>query len=837
MPDNNEIKIEIPEYRLVGDSLAETVTDDASAINALTWGTYNSGRQYVLGYKQNMENRFNHNNVASLGVDFTLHFGDAGNITKINDNWRTTNSIYDKNFYDFDFNNGNTFELLEYAKSFSQGKLDYYSLYNSDLNALRNVSDIDQSIYNAFMSGNLNNFKTDKNKDLITDAQKLINGVCEYITDFDRKYYNGEKRVIPIRIALDEINEGYYNKYAKSNFARYGIKYVPGSKMVKDTSENTINKSEDELTEFINRYRNEYDLASSDGVGWVFVPIGRKQFIPLLMAQFADCRAHDYTNQTDIEQSVDHRYDIETPSDIYGAEEEHRTYSLLRNVGLFYPEFAFDGITNGSPGSNFGRTQSAVGTGAIVGGSTVGAVGGTIGSFIGSVVPGGTLPGMAAGEALGWAIGAPVGAVSGMVGQKIVDSGQFFNNPGFMSDMIDLGNKIYRSIKNVENKQLNENDHEDVSTTGSTMSALSQDRLESLVRSGELTVSVAKDILSNQVDLINNIKNIPITDYNYKVYMEDSTGDFLPAIPEAKKVVQDVLKLIKPNQLNLRVIHTGSSYEDGSTAYYEFSLPNSMLLEQSLGTVEYERLLKSIKDPQKTAHTTSFYLKESPVMPIDFSQDESSINKAFNINSVTSFRIPVNIIDSPDTGFYTDPLVLNANELTHFGNQYARMQLLKDSFFGDVAILSDKVNGAKGTALRHYQFDFDGKYNLKNKEIQDVFTTRIYNDYAEIEQLMKATREYMPYEEILRYYMTTYKDDWRAHIHPKYVDGFIDKYAEVYNKLADLTEVKDYAKEADMRDNVFGDSALSRFLETARSIDQDIYDEVLRQVKVKPTNK
>ncbi len=787
-------EFELPEYELVGDSLANSIKSEFDELNALTYGHYRSGRQYVQGYKENISNRFNHNSVASLGVNFAGYFGDEDNITKINDNWRSNNSISDGNFYDLIYNEGNQSEVLTYARSFSQGKLDYYSIYNNDLSELRNVSDYTNSMYNAIMSGNFENFKNNNNSNDIKECQELINNIWGIATEFDKKYYDGQKKVLPIRISIDEINEGYFNKYATSNLTKYGIKYVKGSQMGKDKNINSVNASEDPLTEFINRYRNEYDLASSDGVGWIFVPADKKQFLPLILAQFSDCRSHDYTNQSQIDSKIDKRYAIPDPINMNGEKEGHHLYSLGRNMGILYPEFTFDGID--SPvGSGVSAMQL----------SSLGGIAGLIGGPL----------------ALGFDVAALEDVRSSLPNYS-------------MSDYIDIGNKLYKVIEDVENKNINENSYEFVTSEGNTMSALPQSRLEALIRSGQLAPSVAKDILKNQVNLIHHLKNIPFTDYNYNVYMEGPTGEFMPATFEAKKVMQDALSQLKDNQLNLKMVSNGSSYADGTIAYYEVSIPNSVLLENSIGSAGLARFKENMKKDEESDKLRTL-LESSPTVTLDFDNESDDVVKSFNLNGVTKFRVPVNVVDSPDSDLYSNPLVVNANELNNFGNQNARMQLLKDSYFGDVAILSDHVNGDKGTQLKPYKFDFDGKHNMTDKNIQDKYTAPIYNDYAEIEQLMQATRDYMPYEEIVRYYKNKYGDDWKANIPANYLDAFIKNYANVYNKLSDLTEVTgDTQTKVEDRQYLFGGGQLLRFLNDIKALDEDIYDLICKDINIKP---
>ena len=488
-----------------------------------------------------------------------------------------------------------------------------------------------------------------------------------------------------------------------------------------------------------------------------------------------------------------------------GKEESHYFYSLGRNMGIMYPEFTFDGIDS-PPGSGLSIKQTA----------------GLLN----------TSSNIIAGSSIGGPLGLGLGSA---VGGAARDINMINNNSSYtMSDYIDIGNKLYKIIEDVENKNIDENSYEFVTSEGNTMSALAQPRLEALIRSGQLTPAVAKDILKNQVNLIHHLKNIPFTDYNYNAYMEGPTGEFMPATFEAKKVMQDALSQLKDNQLNLKMVSTGSSYADGTTAYYEFSIPNSVLLENSIGSAGLARFKENMKKNEEIANLRTL-LESSPTVTLNFNNESNDIVKSFNLNGVTKFRVPVNVVDAPDSDLYSNPLIVNANELNHFGNQNARMQLLKDSYFGDVAILSDHVNGAKGTQLKPYKFDFDGKHNMTDKNIQDKYTTPIYNDYAEIEQLMQATRDYMPYEEVLRYYKTKYGDDWKTNIPANYLDGFIKTYANVYNKLCNLTEVTgDTQTKVEDRGYVFGGGQLLRFLNNIKALDQDIYDLICERVNIKP---
>lgn len=784
--DTENNNTELPNYELVGDSLAETVTDQPKDIyNALTYGHYKANTQYTQGYKQFIASRFTHNNISKLGVNYALHFGDSTNITKMNDNWRSINSITDGNFYDVEYNEGNKAEVYEYAKMFSEGKLDFYSVYNDDLNELRNISDRDQSIYNAVMSGNFDNFVNTNNKDVIDRCKSFVNSVWQSATDFDNKHDDGHKKVLPIRIEMDEINEGYARKYADSNTAKYGIVYRKGSEMY-----NREGQLGDELNNWINDYCKEYDLKSGDDVGWIFIPADKKQFLPLILAQMYDCRSHDYTNFTNNEKELAKRNAIEEPNNINGDDESHFWYSLTRKLGLAHPEFTFDGLTNDAPGS-----ARELYDGSIEGG-------------------------LAGNES----------AIKSNTRRKKLED----NGVPDISDIISLSEDLYNSISTVNNKELeDESDHEYVQSTGSTMSALPQERLEALVRSGELTASVAKDILKSQVEVIHNLRNIRFTDNNYATYMENSVGAMDPMTWEQKHIMERALSKLNDNQLDLKVVSNNSMYQDKTGAYYEFTIPNSVLLETSIGSVKYKELtsdVNKLKDEEVLR-----LLESSPTVNIPFEGDTDTIIRNFDLKGVTKFRVPINVMDSPGQEFYNNPLVLNANELNHFGNQNARMQLLKDSYFGDLAILSDKVNGAGTKELKNFQFDFDGKAHLTNKEINDKFTTRIYNDYAEIEQLMQACRDYSPYEEIIRYYKDNYGDDWKDAIPAPYLANFVSNYARVYNCISNLTEVSDkYQDKIENRSTVFGNSSLSRFLAPVKELDEELYDDLLNLIDYIP---
>lgn len=825
------------DYPIVGDSLASTINNESDILNALNYGHYTSSSQYTLSYKKQLQSDFNKNEVSNLGVDYTKLFSDDKNLNKINSYWKSSNSIEDGNFYDAIFNEGNLHTAYDYAQSFTKGKLDYYSLYDLSLAYLNGV-DREQRVYNAIMSGNFENFVDDndsENIETMNKCKEFVNKWWGIKTDYDTKYYDGEKEMMPIRVSMDEMVEGYANKYAKSNLSQYGIVYINGKDIKYDSTVSPNNSSKESV--WINNYFKEYDIKASNNIGYIFVPKRSKQMLPLLMAQLADTRSHDYTNFSTNENEINSIFADDEVKDIKGDDRSHPFYSLARNTFLAYPEFHFDGITNYYPGgdaSAAGRTIiERVGEGALAGG----AIGGTIGSTGGSAAgPVGTLTGMLAGEATGMGIGAPIGFATGLAESLVKGGGDSL--PWWMSGALSFGNELYDKIKVIEDREaLDSPAVQYKTTTGSTMSAIPQDRLEELVASGELTPSVAKDILKSQVNIIDNIKHIQFSNFNYKTYMEDRLGNMMPMTYEQKRILEKSLGKIKDNQFNLRVVSTNFGYDNNTTAYYEFDVPNKYLLQSSLGA-NYD-IFKKTPGKEEDTKITYKYLSDSGIVDINRNlEDEDEIRTElanYDLEGVTKFRVPINIIDSPDQEFYNNPLIVDSNKLHALGDQNARMQLLKDTLFGDIAIVSDKSNGTYNGTIKQFKFDFDGGLNRKNPNIKDKFVEGVYNDYAEIQQLMEATKFYMPNEELVKLYISKYGDKWQEAIPPKVLENFVDGFVDVLNVLSKFTYSKDKQihKKVEERDYLFYDDDFNRFLENLKGLinDDDLYEIIDSKIK------
>lgn len=820
-------------YPIVGDSLASTINNESDILNAFDYGHYESNAQYTLSYKKQVQSDFNKNEVSSLGVDYTKLFSDDKNLNKINSYWKSSNSIEDGNFYDAIFNEGNLHTAYDYAQSFTRGKLDYYSLYDLSLAYLNGV-DREQRVYNAIMSGNFENFKDDNdsgNVELMNRCKEFVNKWWDIKTDYDTKYYGGEKEMMPIRVSMDEMVEGYANKYANSNLAQYGIVYINGKDIKYDSTVSPNNSSKESV--WINNYFKEYDIKASNNIGYIFVPKRSKQMLPLLMAQLADTRSHDYTNFNTNEKEINSIFADDQVKDIKGDDESHYFYSLARNTFLAYPEFHFDGITNYYPGGDAAAASRAIaeriGEGASIGGTAggmIGAAAGSIGGPIGSA--GGAVPGALIGAGLGTGAGFATGlaeslAIRGDVGL-----------PWWMSGALSFGNELYDKIKVIEDREAQDSPAVQFkTTTGSTMSAIPQDRLKELVASGELTPTVAKEILKNQKSIIDNIKHIPFSNFNYKTYMQSGSNDMMPMTYEQKRILEKALTQVKDNQFNLRVVSTSFSYDDNNTAYYEFDVPNKYLLESSLG--DNYGIYADSKDTEEKYK----YLLDSGVVDINRNlEDEEDMKKElskFYKNGATKFRVPINIIDSPDQEFYNNPLIVNSNKLHLLGDQNARMQLLKDTLFGDIAIVSDKSNGTSNGVTKQFKLDFDGGLNRKNPDIKDKFVKGVYNDKAEIQQLMEATKSYMPNEELVKLYISKYGDKWQEAIPPKVLENFVDGFVNVVNVLSKFTYSTDNQihKEIENRDYLFYDDDFNRFLENLKGLinDDDLYEIIYSKIK------
>lgn len=820
-------------YPIVGDSLASTINNESDILNAFDYGHYESNAQYTLSYKKQVQSDFNKNEVSNLGVDYTKLFSDDKNLNKINSYWKSSNSIEDGNFYDAIFNEGNLHTAYDYAQSFTKGKLDYYSLYDLSLAYLNGV-DREQRVYNAIMSGNFENFKDDndsENVELMNRCKEFVNKWWDIKTDYDTKYYGGEKEMMPIRVSMDEMVEGYANKYAKSNLAQYGIVYINGKDIKYDSTVSPNNSSKESV--WINDYFKEYDIKPSNNTAYIFVPKRSKQMLPLLMAQLADTRSHDYTNFNTNEKEINSIFADDQVKDIKGDDESHYFYSLARNTFLAYPEFHFDGITNYYPGGDAAAASRAIaeriGEGASIGGtagSMIGAAAGSIAGPIGSAS--GAVPGGLIGAGLGTATGFATGlaeslAIRGNVGL-----------PWWMSGALSFGNELYDKIKVIEDREAQDSPAVQFkTTTGSTMSAIPQDRLKELVASGELTPTVAKEILKNQKSIIDNIKHIPFSNFNYKTYMQSGSNDMMPMTYEQKRILEKALTQVKDNQFNLRVVSTSFSYDDNNTAYYEFDVPNKYLLESSLG--DNYGIYADSKDTEEKYK----YLLDSGIVDINRNlEDEEDMKKElskFYKNGATKFRVPINIIDSPDQEFYNNPLIVNSNKLHLLGDQNARMQLLKDTLFGDIAIVSDKSNGTSNGVTKQFKLDFDGGLNRKNPDIKDKFVEGVYNDYAEIQQLMEATKSYMPNEELVKLYISKYGDKWQEAIPPKVLENFVDGFVNVVNVLSKFTYSKDKQihKKVEERDYLFYDDDFNRFLENLKGLinDDDLYEIIDSKIK------
>lgn len=820
-------------YPIVGDSLASTINNESDILNAFDYGHYESNAQYTLSYKKQVQSDFNKNEVSSLGVDYTKLFSDDKNLNKINSYWKSSNSIEDGNFYDAIFNEGNLHTAYDYAQSFTKGKLDYYSLYDLSLAYLNGV-DREQRVYNAIMSGNFENFKDDNdsgNVELMNRCKEFVNKWWDIKTDYDTKYYGGEKEMMPIRVSMDQMVEGYANKYANSNLAQYGIVYINGKDIKYDSTVSPNNSSKESV--WINDYFKEYDIKPSNNTAYIFVPKRSKQMLPLLMAQLADTRSHDYTNFSKNDKEINSIFADDQVKDIKGDDTWHGFYSLARNTFLAYPEFQFDGITNYYPGGDAAAAGRAIaeriGEGASIGGTAggmIGAAAGSIGGPIGSA--GGAVPGALIGAGLGTGAGFATGlaeslAIRGDVGL-----------PWWMSGALSFGNELYDKIKVIEDREAQDSPAVQFkTTTGSTMSAIPQDRLKELVASGELTPTVAKEILKNQKSIIDNIKHIPFSNFNYKTYMQSGSNDMMPMTYEQKRILEKALTQVKDNQFNLRVVSTSFSYDDNNTAYYEFDVPNKYLLESSLG--DNYGIYADSKDTEEKYK----YLLDSGVVDINRNlEDEEDMKKElskFYKNGATKFRVPINIIDSPDQEFYNNPLIVDSNKLHALGDQNARMQLLKDTLFGDIAIVSDKSNGTSNGVTKQFKLDFDGGLNRKNPDIKDKFVKGVYNDEAEIQQLMEATKSYMPNEELVKLYISKYGDKWQEAIPPKVLENFVDGFVNVVNVLSKFTYSTDNQihKEIENRDYLFYDDDFNRFLENLKGLinDDDLYEIIYSKIK------
>lgn len=820
-------------YPIVGDSLASTINNESDILNAFDYGHYESNAQYTLSYKKQVQSDFNKNEVSSLGVDYTKLFSDDKNLNKINSYWKSSNSIEDGNFYDAIFNEGNLHTAYDYAQSFTKGKLDYYSLYDLSLAYLNGV-DREQRVYNAIMSGNFENFKDDNdsgNVELMNRCKEFVNKWWDIKTDYDTKYYGGEKEMMPIRVSMDQMVEGYANKYANSNLAQYGIVYINGKDIKYDSTVSPNNSSKESV--WINDYFKEYDIKPSNNTAYIFVPKRSKQMLPLLMAQLADTRSHDYTNFSKNDKEINSIFADDQVKDIKGDDTWHGFYSLARNTFLAYPEFQFDGITNYYPGGDAAAASRAIaeriGEGASIGGtagSMIGAAAGSIAGPIGSAS--GAVPGGLIGAGLGTATGFATGlaeslAIRGDVGL-----------PWWMSGALSFGNELYDKIKVIEDREAQDSPAVQFkTTTGSTMSAIPQDRLKELVASGELTPTVAKEILKNQKSIIDNIKHIPFSNFNYKTYMQSGSNDMMPMTYEQKRILEKALTQVKDNQFNLRVVSTSFSYDDNNTAYYEFDVPNKYLLESSLG--DNYGIYADSKDTEEKYK----YLLDSGIVDINRNlEDEEDMKKElskFYKNGATKFRVPINIIDSPDQEFYNNPLIVNSNKLHLLGDQNARMQLLKDTLFGDIAIVSDKSNGTSNGVTKQFKLDFDGGLNRKNPDIKDKFVKGVYNDKAEIQQLMEATKSYMPNEELVKLYISKYGDKWQEAIPPKVLENFVDGFVNVVNVLSKFTYSTDNQihKKVEERDYLFYNDDFNRFLENLKGLinDDDLYEIIDSKIK------
>ena len=163
------------------------------------------------------------------------------------------------------------------------------------------------------------------------------------------------------------------------------------------------------------------------------------------------------------------------------------------------------------------------------------------------------------------------------------------------------------------------------------------------------------------------------------------------------------------------------------------------------------------------------------------------------------------------------------------------MQLLKDTLFGDIAIVSDKSNGTYNGTIKQFKFDFDGGLNRKNPDIKDKFVEGVYNDHAEIQQLMEATKFYMPNEELVKLYISKYGDKWQEAIPPKVLENFVDGFVNVLNVLSKFTYSKDKQihKEVKDRDYLFYDDDFNRFLENLKELinDDDLYEIIDSKIK------
>ena len=559
--------------------------------------------------------------------------------------------------------------------------------------------------------------------------------------------------------------------------------------------------------------------------------------LPLLMAQLADTRSHDYTNFNKNDKEINSIFADDQVKDIKGDDESHYFYSLARNTFLAYPEFHFDGITNYYPGGDAAAAGSIMakrmGEGFAIGGtagSMIGAAAGSIAGPIGSA--GGAIPG----TVIGAGLGTGTGFATGLVESLAKDGSNSL--PWWMSGALSFGNELYDKIKVIEDREAQDSPAVQFkTTTGSTMSAIPQDRLKELVASGELTTTVAKEILKNQVSIIDNIKHIQFSNFNYKTYMGDRLGNMMPMTYEQKRILEKSLGKIKDNQFNLRVVSTNFGYDNNTTAYYEFDVPNKYLLQSSLGA-NYD-IFKKTPGKEEDTKITYKYLSDSGIVDINRNlEDEDEIRTelaTYDLEGVTKFRVPINIIDSPDQEFYNNPLIVNSNKLHALGDQNARMQLLKDTLFGDIAIVSDKSNGTYNGAVKQFKFDFDGGLNRKNPNIKDKFVEGVYNDYAEIQQLMEATKFYMPNEELVKLYISKYGDKWQEAIPPKVLENFVDGFVDVINVLSKFTYSKDKQihKKVEERDYLFYDDDFNRFLENLKGLinDDDLYEIIDSKIK------